>query len=188
MRVIVLGAGVIGVTTAYYLARQGAEVVVIDRQRGPGMETSFANAGELSYGMSSPWAAPGIPLKALKWLFMRHRPLFIWPLISPTMWKWCLQLLMNCNEASYALNKSRMVRVSNYSRDALTELMDEVTIDFDQRDQGTLQLFRTERQRRRIRPCWINSIRPMKYWTGMAVSRQSRACAMSPINLSGACA
>lgn len=146
MRVIVLGAGVIGVTTAYYLARQGAEVVVIDRQRGPGMETSFANAGELSYGMSSPWAAPGIPLKALKWLFMRHRPLFIWPLISPTMWKWCLQLLMNCNEASYALNKSRMVRVSNYSRDALTELMDEVTIDFDQRDQGTLQLFRTEKQ------------------------------------------
>ncbi|HBM11486.1 MAG TPA: D-amino acid dehydrogenase, partial [Rhodospirillaceae bacterium] len=146
MRVIVLGAGVIGVTTAYYLARQGADVVVIDRQRGPGMETSFANAGELSYGMSSPWAAPGIPMKALKWLFMRHRPLFIWPLISPTMWKWCLQLLMNCNEASYALNKSRMVRVSNYSRDALTELMDEVTIDFDQRDQGTLQLFRTEKQ------------------------------------------
>ena len=146
MRVIVLGAGVIGVTTAYYLARQGADVVVIDRQRGPGMETSFANAGELSYGMSSPWAAPGIPMKALKWLFMRHRPLFIWPLISPTMWKWCLQLLMNCNETSYALNKSRMVRVSNYSRDALTELMDEVTIDFDQRDQGTLQLFRTEKQ------------------------------------------
>lgn len=146
MRVIVLGAGVIGVTTAYYLARQGAEVVVIDRQRGPGMETSFANAGELSYGMSSPWAAPGIPMKALKWLFMRHRPLFIWPLISPTMWKWCLQLLMNCNESSYALNKSRMVRVSNYSRDALTELMEEVTIDFDQRDQGTLQLFRTEKQ------------------------------------------
>ncbi|HAJ22991.1 MAG TPA: D-amino acid dehydrogenase [Rhodospirillaceae bacterium] len=146
MRVIVLGAGVIGVTTAYYLARQGADVVVIDRQRGPGMETSFANAGELSYGMSSPWAAPGIPMKALKWLFMRHRPLFIWPLISPTMWKWCLQLLMNCNETSYALNKSRMVRVSNYSRDALTELMEEVTIDFDQRDQGTLQLFRTEKQ------------------------------------------
>jgi D-amino-acid dehydrogenase len=146
MRVIVLGAGVIGVTTAYYLARQGAEVVVIDRQRGPGMETSFANAGELSYGMSSPWAAPGIPLKALKWLFMRHRPLFIWPLISPTMWKWCLQLLMNCNETSYALNKSRMVRVSNYSRDSLTELMQDVPIDFDQRDQGTLQLFRTEKQ------------------------------------------
>ena len=83
MKVIVLGAGVIGVTTAYYLAREGAEVRVLDRQAGPGMETSFANAGELSYGMTSPWAAPGIPQKAVKWLFMRHRPLFIWPLLSP---------------------------------------------------------------------------------------------------------
>ena len=83
MKVIVLGAGVIGVTTAWYLARGGAEVRVLDRQPGPGMETSFANAGELSYGMTSPWAAPGIPMKAVKWLFMRHRPLFIWPLASP---------------------------------------------------------------------------------------------------------
>ncbi len=85
MKVIVLGAGVVGVTTAWYLARQGVETRVLDRQPGPGLETSFANAGELSYGMTSPWAAPGIPMKAVKWLFMRHRPLFIWPLISPTM-------------------------------------------------------------------------------------------------------
>ena len=93
MKVIVLGAGVIGVTTAYYLAREGAEVRVLDRQAGPGMETSFANAGELSYGMTSPWAAPGIPAKAVKWLFMRHRPLFIWPLIDPRMWWWGIQML-----------------------------------------------------------------------------------------------
>ncbi len=146
MRVIVLGAGIIGVTTAYFLARQGAEVVVLDRQRAPGMETSFANAGELSYGMTSPWAAPGIPLKALKWLFMRHRPLFIWPLMSPAMWAWCSKMLMNCNEKSYALNKGRMVRVSNYSRDSLTELMAELPINFDQRELGTLQLFRTQKQ------------------------------------------
>ena len=83
MKVIVLGAGVIGVTTAYYLAREGAEVGVLDRQPGPGMETSFANAGELSYGMSSPWAAPGIPMKAVKWMFMRYRPLFIRPMLDP---------------------------------------------------------------------------------------------------------
>lgn len=146
MKVIVLGAGIIGVTTAYFLARQGAEVVVLDRQRAPGMETSFANAGELSYGMTSPWAAPGIPLKAIKWLFMRHRPLFIWPLMSPTMWVWCSKMLMNCNEKSYALNKGRMVRVSNYSRDSLTELMAELPINFDQRELGTLQLFRTQKQ------------------------------------------
>ncbi len=146
MKVIVLGAGVIGVTTAYYLARQGAEVVVLDRQAGPGLETSYANAGELSYGMTSPWAAPGVPMKALKWLFMKRRPLFIWPLISPTMWKWGAQMLMNCNEKSYAINKGRMVRVSNYSRDALPELIAETGIAYDGRAQGTLQLFRTEKQ------------------------------------------
>lgn len=146
MKVIVLGAGVIGVTTAYYLARAGAEVVVLDRQAGPGLETSYANAGELSYGMTSPWAAPGVPLKALKWLFMKRRPLFIWPLISPTMWKWGLQMLMNCNEKAYAVNKGRMVRISNYSRDVLPELIAETGIDYDGREQGTLQLFRTEKQ------------------------------------------
>lgn len=146
MRVVVLGAGIVGVTTAYYLTRHGAEVTVLDRQAGPGMETSFANAGELSYGMTSPWAAPGVPLKALKWLFMRHRPLFIWPLISPTMWAWGLRMLANCNAQSYAVNKSRMVRISNYSRDCLSDLMQEVSIDFDLREQGTLQLFRSEKQ------------------------------------------
>jgi D-amino-acid dehydrogenase len=146
MRVIVLGAGVIGVTTAYYLAKRGAEVTVIDRQRGPGMETSFANAGELSYGMTSPWAAPGIPLKAIKWLFMKYRPLFIWPVMDPKMWAWGARMLMNCNAASYALNKGRMVRISNYSRDALIDLLAEEDIAFDGRAQGTLQLFRTEKQ------------------------------------------
>lgn len=146
MKVVVMGAGVIGVTTAYYLAKGGAEVTVLDRQIGPGLETSYANAGELSYGMTSPWAAPGIPLKALKWLFMKRRPLFIWPLISPTMWMWGLKMLQNCNEERYRLNKSRMVRISNYSRDALPDLIAETGIDYDGRSQGTLQLFRTEKQ------------------------------------------
>jgi D-amino-acid dehydrogenase len=146
MKVIVMGAGVIGVTTAWYLARAGAEVVVLDRQTGPGLETSYANAGELSYGMTSPWAAPGVPLKALKWLFMKRRPLFIWPLISPTMWAWGIQMLQNCTEAAYAVNKARMVRISNYSRDNLPELIAETGIEYDGRAQGTLQLFRTQKQ------------------------------------------
>ncbi|MGB5871495.1 MAG: D-amino acid dehydrogenase [Albidovulum sp.] len=146
MKVVVMGAGVIGVTTAYYLAKNGAEVIVLDRQNGPGLETSYANAGELSYGMTSPWAAPGIPLKALKWLFMKRRPLFIWPLISPTMWKWGLQMLQNCNEESYATNKGRMVRISNYSRDCMPDLIAETGIEYDGREQGTLQLFRTQKQ------------------------------------------
>ncbi len=146
MRVVVLGAGVIGVCTAYYLTKRGAEVTVLDRQAGPGLETSFANAGELSYGMTSPWAAPGVPKKAVKWLFMKYRPLFIWPLISPTMWGWALRMLANCNRRSYALNKSRMVRISNYSRDCLTDLLGEVSLDFDLRERGTLQLFRSAKQ------------------------------------------
>ena len=146
MKVVVMGAGVIGVTTAYYLAKGGAEVTVLDRQSGPGLETSYANAGELSYGMTSPWAAPGIPVKALKWLFMKRRPLFIWPLISPTMWAWGVQMLRNCNEESYRINKSRMVRISNYSRDVMPDLIAETGIEYDGRAQGTLQLFRTEKQ------------------------------------------
>ncbi len=146
MKVVVMGAGVIGVTTAYYLARQGAEVMVLDRQTGPGQETSYANAGELSYGMTSPWAAPGIPVKAIKWLFMKRRPLFIWPLISPTMWMWSIQMIRNCNAESYAVNKSRMVRISNYSRDVMPDLIDETGIEYDGRAQGTLQLFRTQKQ------------------------------------------
>ena len=136
MKVIVLGAGVIGVTTAYYLAREGAEVRVLDRQAGPGMETSFANAGELSYGMTSPWAAPGIPQKAVKWLFMRHRPLFIWPLLSPRMWWWGVKMLANCNETAYRRNKGRMVRISNYSRDMMTELVASEPLEFDLRAAG----------------------------------------------------
>ncbi|MFD1343126.1 D-amino acid dehydrogenase [Litorisediminicola beolgyonensis] len=146
MKVVVMGAGVIGVTTAYYLAKGGAEVTVLDRQIGPGLETSYANAGELSYGMTSPWAAPGVPKKALKWLFMKRRPLFIWPLISPTMWVWGAQMLRNCDETRYRVNKSRMVRISNYSRDLLPDLIAETGISYDGRSQGTLQLFRTEKQ------------------------------------------
>src|SRR5437867_10983323 len=107
MRAIVLGSGVIGVTSAYYLARAGFEVTVIERQKGPALETSFANAGEVSPGYSAPWAAPGLPFKALKWLFMKHRPLVIWPKLDPAMWLWGLRLLANCTAARYEIDKAR---------------------------------------------------------------------------------
>jgi D-amino-acid dehydrogenase len=77
MKTIVLGAGIVGVTTAFQLAKGGHEVTVIDRQPGPALETSFANAGEVSFGYCSPWAAPGIPAKAIRWLFMKHAPLIL---------------------------------------------------------------------------------------------------------------
>ncbi|MDJ0387127.1 D-amino acid dehydrogenase [Roseomonas sp. E05] len=146
MKVLVLGAGVVGVTSAYYLARAGHEVTVVDRQQGAGLETSFANAGQVSFGYSSPWAGPGIPQKALKWMFMRHSPLVIRPKMDPVQWSWLWQMLRNCTEAAYQTNKSRMVRVADYSRGALADLREETGIEYDGRERGTLQLFRTQAQ------------------------------------------
>ena len=97
MKVVVLGSGVIGVTTAYYLARAGAEVTVIDRQDGPALDTSFANAGQVSFGYSTPWGAPGIPVKALKWMFEKHAPLSIRPDGTLFQLRWMAQMLRNCS-------------------------------------------------------------------------------------------
>jgi D-amino-acid dehydrogenase len=146
MNVVVLGAGVIGVTSAWYLAKAGHEVTVIDRQPAAALETSFANAGEISPGYSSPWAAPGIPVKALKWLFMEHAPLIIQPKPDWAKLSWMARMLMNCTASAYAVNKSRMVRLAEYSRDCLIDLRAETGITYDERTQGTLQLFRTEKQ------------------------------------------
>ena len=146
MKVLVLGSGVIGVASAYYLARSGHEVTVVDRQPKPALETSFANAGEVSPGYSSPWAGPGVPVKAIKWLLMRHGPLVIWPKLDPVMWIWLLKLLRNCTAARYAVNKSRMIPIAEYSRDCLRALRAETGIHYDERSRGTLQLFRKQAQ------------------------------------------
>ncbi len=146
MKVLVLGGGVIGVASAYFLAKAGHEVEVVDRQSGPALETSFANAGEVSPGYSAPWAGPGVPIKAIKWMLMHHSPLVIWPLLDPAMWRWGAQMLANCTAKAYALNKSRMVPLAEYSRDVLKALRAETGIGYDDRAQGTLQLFRTQKQ------------------------------------------
>ena len=146
MKVLVLGGGVIGVTAAWYLAEAGHEVEVVDRQPGPALETSFANAGEVSPGYSSPWAGPGVPVKAVKWLLMKHGPLVVRPKLDPAMWIWLLQMLRNCTSARYAMNKARMVPLAEYSRDRLRELRAATGIAYDERALGTLQLFRTEKQ------------------------------------------
>lgn len=146
MKVAILGSGVIGVTTAYYLASDGHEVTVIDRQPGPGLETSFANAGEISPGYAAPWAAPGVPQKALKWLFMEHAPLILRPNLDPAMVKWLLEMLRNCTPERYSINKGRMVRLAEYSRDCLMALRQRTGLHYDERMQGTLQLFRTQKQ------------------------------------------
>jgi D-amino-acid dehydrogenase len=146
VKVLILGSGVIGVTSAYYLAKAGHEVTVIDRQPKPALETSFANAGEVSPGYSSPWAGPGVPVKAIKWLLMKHGPLVIRPKLDPVMWLWLLKMLRNCTSARYAVNKSRMIPIAEYSRDCLRALRSETGIRYDEREQGTLQLFRYSAQ------------------------------------------
>ena len=146
MKIMVLGGGVIGVTTAYYLAEAGHEVTVVDRQKGPALETSFANAGEISPGYASPWAGPGIPLKAIKWLLMKHGPLVVRPAFDPHMWTWLVKMMRNCTAERYAINKARMVPLAEYSRDTLKALREATGIAYDERAQGTLQLFRTQKQ------------------------------------------
>jgi D-amino-acid dehydrogenase len=146
MRVLVLGSGVIGVTSAWYLAQAGHDVTVLERQPGPALETSYANAGEISPGYSSPWAGPGVPLKAMKWLLMRHGPLAIRPRLDTAMWSWVAKMLRNCTSARYAVNKARMVPIAEYSRDCLGDLRASTGIVYDERMQGTLQLFRSQYQ------------------------------------------
>ncbi len=146
MKVVVLGAGIIGITSAYQLAKAGHQVFVIDRQPGPALETSYANAGEVSFGYCSPWAAPGIPLKALKWLIMEHAPLILRPKPDFAMISWLIKLLLNCTSKRYAINKRRMLRLADYSRIALAQVRQEAAISYDERMRGTLQLFRTQQQ------------------------------------------
>ena len=146
MQVLILGSGVIGVTSAWYLARAGHQVTVVDRQPGAGLETSFGNAGMISPGYSAPWAAPGVPFKAVKWMLAKHPPLSIRPTSDPHQYRWMVQMLANCTEARYAINKERMMRLAEYSRDCLMDLRTDSGVDYEHREQGTLQVFRTQKQ------------------------------------------
>ncbi len=146
MRVVILGSGVVGVTSAYYLARAGHEVTVIDREAGPALETSFANAGQISPGYAAPWAAPGVPLKAVKWMFEKHAPLAIRLDGTRFQLQWMWQMLRNCTSERYSVNKGRMVRLAEYSRDCFQALRADTGIQYEGRTGGTLQLFRTQAQ------------------------------------------
>ncbi|PLZ01830.1 D-amino acid dehydrogenase small subunit [Burkholderia sp. WAC0059] len=146
MRIVILGSGVVGVTSAWYLARAGHEVTVIDRETGPALETSFANAGQISPGYAAPWAAPGVPLKAVKWMFQKHAPLAVRLDGSRFQLQWMWQMLQNCTAERYSVNKGRMVRLAEYSRDCLQALRAETGLQYEGRTGGTLQVFRTQQQ------------------------------------------
>jgi D-amino-acid dehydrogenase len=144
MHTVVLGGGVVGVTTAWYLRQSGHEVTVIDRQPGVGLETSFANAGMVSAGYSAPWAAPGVPVKALGWLFAHHAPLIFRPTLDLDQYRWIWKMLRECTSSRYLINKQRMLRLSNHSLDCLISLRHQLGIQYAHEQLGTLQLFRTD--------------------------------------------
>ncbi len=142
MHVIVLGSGVVGTSTAYYLARQGVSVTVLDRQAGAGMETSFGNAGEISPTFSGPWADPSVPGQVLKWLADPQGPLRVYPQMDLHQWRWLWQLLKNCTQEAYELNKSRMLSLAMYSREQFVAFREQgIHLDYDARQRGTLMPF-----------------------------------------------
>ena len=145
MKVAVLGAGVIGVTTAWYLRQAGHEVQVIDRREGPGLETSFANGGQISADHAAPWAKPGVPLQALKWMLREDAPLLFRLRADPAQWRWAIQFLRNCTPARYKENASRLQQLGRYSRAQLQALRKETGLEYDQVSRGILVLYTGDR-------------------------------------------
>lgn len=146
MKVLVLGAGVVGTACAHYLSGDGHDVTVIDRQAAPALETSFANAGGVCPGFAGPWAAPGMPLKVVGWLFKSHAPLLLRPRFDPAQWRWLAQFVGNCTAERFAHNKARMQRIAHYSKQCLVELRSATGIAYDEGTGGVLQIFRTEEE------------------------------------------
>ena len=146
MTTLVLGAGVIGVTTAYYLAKAGRKVIVLERQPGPALETSFANGGQISACHTEPWATPATLPKILKWLGRDDAPLKFRLKADPALWSWCLRFLINCTAGRADVNTERMLRVALYSRDRLDDLIKETGIDYDQRSKGIIHVYENEKE------------------------------------------
>lgn len=147
MKVLVLGSGVIGVTTAWYLAKAGNEVTVVDRLDTPATETSYANAGMLSFDYSTPWGAPGVPVKAIKWMMQDISPLYfnVRDFDARTI-GWMMKMLAQCTPQAFDVNKERMLRVARYSAECFRELNSELTLDYDVRMKGTLEVFRSQKE------------------------------------------
>lgn len=147
MRAVILGAGVVGVTTAYFLAKAGYAVTVVDRSAAPAAETSFANAGQLSASYAAPWAAPGVPFKALGWMVRRYGPLVLRRFPDRSHLRWLTLFLAACTHARYRRNKSRLVVLARESLAALRAIEASVSIAYDHDRRGTLQIFRRAAQR-----------------------------------------
>jgi D-amino-acid dehydrogenase len=152
MKVIVLGAGIIGISTAWHLLALGHEVTVVDRQPDAALETSFANAGQISVSYCEPWANKDAPLKALKWMFSKEAPLLFrpqWPTFGPSakfgggwqQWRWGMQFLGQCNDAAFERNVQQIVALGAYSHLALKDIVNATLIDYNRLEQGIAHYF-----------------------------------------------
>ena len=146
MKVIVLGAGLLGVTSAYFLRQQGHDVTVVDRQATPAAETSFANGGQISVSHAEPWANPSAPLKVLKWLGQEDAPLLFRLRADMRQWLWGLQFLRECTPARTRRNIEQIVRLGTYSRAVLQQLRAERGIAYDERTQGILHFYTSQKE------------------------------------------
>lgn len=146
MRVLVLGAGLLGVTSAYYLRQLGHDVTVVDRQATPGAETSFANGGQISVSHAEPWANPGAPLKVLKWLGREDAPLLFRLRADARQWRWMLRFLRECTPARTRHNIRQIVALGSYSRSLLQQLRADTGIAYQQRTQGILHFYTDARE------------------------------------------
>ena len=136
MKVIVLGAGIIGVSTAWHLLERGHEVTVVDRQPDAAMETSFANAAQISVSYCEPWANRDAPLKALKWMFRDDAPLLFRPTLDPHQWAWGLKFLAQCNDAAFERNVQQLVALGAYSHAALKDVVNTTGIAYSRLERG----------------------------------------------------
>ncbi len=141
MKTIILGAGIIGISTAWHLRERGHEVIVIDRQPGAALETSFANAGQISVSYCEPWANREAPWKALKWLFDKEAPLLFRPQLDWQQWRWGLKFLAQCNDAAFERNVQQLVELGAYSHRALKELVRSTGIEYHRLERGIAHFY-----------------------------------------------
>jgi len=141
MQVVVLGAGVVGTASAWYLGRAGHEVTVLDRQAEPALETSFANGGQISVSHAEPWANPTAPFRVLQWLGKEDAPLLFRPRADLDQWLWGLRFLFECLPARTRRNTEAAFALAVYSREALRALRSETGLHYDELTRGILHLY-----------------------------------------------
>ncbi|MDX1459129.1 MAG: D-amino acid dehydrogenase [Marinobacter sp.] len=146
MHVLVMGAGVVGITSAWFLRKAGYEVTVVDRQNRAGLETSYANGGQISVSHAEPWANPGTPLKVLKWLTQPEAPILFKPRLDLAQWRWAISFLSQCTAAKAAYNLRQMVHLGTYSRTHLQALRQETGIEYDNLSKGILHFYTNPRE------------------------------------------